>query len=428
MLRVLAVVAPGHEPPLLIMLPFALLLIAIALAPLVFQHHWEQHYHRLCLGLAAVVCAYYFFARGDMARVFHALIDYASFIVVVGSFYVVAGGIHLRMRNRAGPAENTLFLLGGALLANVVGTIGASMLLIRPWIQMNKERFGGFHLAFFIVIVSNLGGALLPVGPPLFLGYLKGVPFLWPLLRCWQPWLLTIGIAVTIFYLIDSRRSSAGAALPPAPAERGTWHVFGKRNLFVMLMLLVAVVVVPPVWREVTMFICAFAAYRWTPSHVHQANAFTFIPIKEVAWLFFGIFATMIPVLDYVELHALDLGVRTDMQFFWATGILSAFLDNAPTYLTFLAGALGIHGFDVNNANQMSEFIAHHDHSLVAISLGATFFGALTYIGNGPNLLVRAIAQDVKVATPSFFGFIFKYAAPILLPILILISLLFFRQ
>ncbi len=195
-----------------------------------------------------------------------------------------------------------------------------------------------------------------------------------------------------------------------------------------MAILLGALIVLPPIWREGVMFICAVTSYRWTDPHVHQANAFTFTPIKEVAWLFLGIFGTMIPVLDYVELHAHDLGIQTDLQFFWATGLLSGLLDNAPTYLTFLAGALGLHGLDMNNSKQMSEFIARHDHSLVAISLGATFFGALTYIGNGPNLLVKAIAQDLKVATPTFFGFIFKYAAPILLPILILISVLFFRQ
>jgi Na+/H+ antiporter NhaD/arsenite permease-like protein len=365
---------------------------------------------------------------GDVGRVLHALIDYASFIVVVGSFYVVAGGTHLRVRNRAGPAENALFLFCGALLANVVGTIGASILLIRPWIHMNKARFAGFHLAFFVTIVSNLGGALLPVGPPLFLGYLKGVPFLWPLVKCWQPWLVAISLLLLIFYLVDRRNFSSAAADSAALAEGQMWHVFGKRNLAIMSILLAALIVLPSIWREGAMLICAVASYRWTVPHVHQANAFTFTPIKEVAWLFLGIFGTMIPVVDYVERHAHDLGMQTDLQFFWVTGLLSAFLDNAPTYLTSLACALGLHGFNMNNANQVSEFVARHDHSLVAISLGATFFGALTYIGNGPNLLVKAIAQDLKVATPSFFGFLLKYTAPILLPIFILISLLFFRQ
>ncbi|HST31736.1 MAG TPA: sodium:proton antiporter [Chthoniobacterales bacterium] len=416
-----------HEPPMVIMLPFALLLLSIAVAPLILQRHWEQHYHRLCLGLAAVVFSYYLFARNDSARVLHALFDYSSFIVVVGSFYVVAGGTHLRMRSHAAPAENALFLFCGALLANIVGTIGASMLLIRPWIQMNKARFGGFHLAFFVIIVSNFGGALLPVGPPLFLGYLKGVPFFWPLLHCWRPWLLAIGLLLLVFYFVDGRSSSSSPAASSALAEDRTWHVFGKRNLAIMSILLAALIVLPPLWREGAMLICAVASYRWTKPHVHQANAFTFTPIKEVAWLFLGIFGTMIPVLDYVELHAPDLGVQTDLQFFWATGFLSALLDNAPTYLTFLAGALGLHGFDMNNANQVSEFVARHDHSLVAISLGATFFGALTYIGNGPNLLVKAITQDLKVTTPSFLGFILR-TSTVLVPIFILISILFFRR
>ncbi|MGH6876503.1 MAG: sodium:proton antiporter, partial [Rhizomicrobium sp.] len=238
---------------------------------------------------------------------------------------------------------------------------------------------------------------------------------------------LAVGLLILIFYLIDRRNFSVTERGPALP-EREMGRVFGKRNLAIMSILLVAVIVLPPIWREGVMFICAITSYRLAVPHVHRSNAFSFAPIKEVAWLFFGIFATMIPVLDYVELHAHDLGLHTDLQFFWATGVLSSLLDNAPAYLTFLAGALGLHGFDINNPKQMSEFVAHHDHSLVAISLGATFFGALTYIGNGPNLLVKAIAQDLKVVTPSFFGFLLRYTAPVLLPILILISLLFFWQ
>lgn len=422
-------VATILQPSPLIMLPFAALLIAIAVAPMILQHHWERHYHMVCLVLAAIVCGYYVLFLHDAARVFHAGIDYISFIIVVGSFFVVSGGIHLRARSQASPARNTIFLFLGALLANVIGTIGASMLLIRPWIEMNRSRFSGFHLAFFIFVVSNVGGALLPVGPPLFLGYLSHVPFFWPLLRCWPQWLIAIAALLSIFYLIDRRQFSAAAfapALPDGGAEK--WHCFAKRNVVFMAVLLGALIALPPIWREAVMVTCAIVAYYWTPARIHEANVFTFAPIKEIAWLFFGIFGTMIPVLDYVELHARDLGLQTDAQFFWATGVFSALLDNAPAYLTFLAGAVGLHGLDMNNVNDMGKFLAHHDHSLVAVSLGATFFGALTYIGNGPNLLVRAIAQSAKVSTPSFFGFIFKYAAPVLLPIFVLLSLLFFRK
>ena len=402
--RLATVMQVGPSP--LAMIPFAVLLIAIAVAPIIFQHHWERHYHTVCLGLSSLVVGYYLLARHDSERVLHAGVDYASFMAVVGSFFVVSGGIHLRARSHASPAVNTSFLLIGAILANVVGTIGASVLLIRPWIAMNRSRFSGFHLAFFIFVVSNIGGALLPVGPPLFLGYLNHIPFFWPLLRCWPHWLVAIAALLSIFYMVDRRQFSAATTAPDGGAEK--WHCFGKRNFIFMAILLGALITLPPVWRETVMAVCALASYCWTPTRVHEANAFTFAPVREVAWLFFGIFATMIPVLDYVAMHARDLGVQTDAQFFWATGLFSALLDNAPAYLTFLGGALGLHGLNMKSANDMANFIAQHDHSLIAISLGATFFGALTYIGNGPNLLVKAIAQAAKVPTPSFFDFIFS--------------------
>ena len=418
---------PLHEL-MLLMLPFGVLLIAIALAPIIFKHHWERHYHRVCLVLAAIVCGYYVFVLNAGPRVLHAAFEYFSFIAVVGSFFVVSGGIHLRPKSRARPSTNVLFLFLGALLANVIGTIGASMLLIRPWIQMNKTCFSGFHLAFFIFVVSNVGGALLPVGPPLILGYLKGVPFAWPLLRCWPHWLVTLGLLLPISYLGDLINFRA-ARIPNAqePDKSQGWHCRGKRNFFFMSILLLALIGLPPIWREAVMVVVAIISFHATPVRIHQANAFSFAPLKEVGWLFLGIFGTMIPVVDYAELRAADLGLHSDLHFFWATGILSALLDNAPTYLTFFAAALGLHGLDMNNAAQVSEFIARHDHYLVAISLGATFFGALTYIGNGPNLLVKAIAENMKVPTPGFFSYMFKYAIPVLLPIFALISLLFFR-
>jgi Na+/H+ antiporter NhaD/arsenite permease-like protein len=413
---------------MLLMLPFAVLLIAIALAPIIVKHHWERHYHRVCFALAAIVCGYYVFVLNAGPRVLHAAFEYFSFIAVVGSFFVVSGGIHLRPKSRARPSINALFLFLGALLANVIGTIGASMLLIRPWIHMNKTRFSGFHLAFFIFVVSNVGGALFPVGPPLVLGYLNGVPFAWPLLRCWPHWLVTLGLLLPIFYLGDLINFRA-ARSPNAehPDDSQGWHCRGQRNFFFMSILLLALIGLPPIWREAVMIVVAIISFRTTPVRIHQANAFSFAPLKEVGWLFLGIFGTMIPVLDYAELHAADLGLHSDLQFFWATGILSALLDNAPTYLTFFAAALGLHGLDMNNAAQISEFIARHDHYLVAISLGATFFGALTYIGNGPNLLVKAIAENMKVPAPGFFGYMFKYAIPVLLPIFALVSFLFFR-
>jgi Na+/H+ antiporter NhaD/arsenite permease-like protein len=228
--------------------------------------------------------------------------------------------------------------------------------------------------------------------------------------------------------VVDLRQSSAATTLSVASGTAEKWHCFGKRNLIFMLILLVALITFPPVWREAIMGVCAVAAYYSTPPCIYDANAFTFAPIKEVAWLFFGIFGTMIPVLDYMKLHTSDLGVETDAQFSWVTGMLSALLDNAPTYLTFFAAALGLHGLDMSNTKDVASFIALHDHSLMAISLGATLFGALTYIGNGPNLLVKAIVQNVNVPTPSFFAFVFKYAAPVLLPLFAVLSIVFFSK
>ncbi|MFZ3376348.1 MAG: sodium:proton antiporter, partial [Chthoniobacterales bacterium] len=297
----------GPEPPRLLMFPFALLLMAVTIAPLILRHHWERHYYKFCFALAAFVCGYYLFIGGDVQRVAHALFEYFSFMVVVGSFFTVAGGIHLRTRSHSRPLTSTLFLLIGALLASVIGTIGASMLLIRPWIEMNKARFAGFHLAFFIFIISNVGGLLLPVGPPLFLGYQNGVPFFWSLVRLWPHWLFVSALLLSIFYVLDSFNSKRSIDLDAElPVEK--WRVFGKRNLVFMSILLVALIALPSPARELVMIVTAIVSYVFSPRHVHEANAFTFLPLQEVAALFLGIFGTMIPVLDYVKMHASDLG------------------------------------------------------------------------------------------------------------------------
>ena len=411
------------------MLPFVTLLLAIAFAPVVLRHHWEKHYRQLCVALPLITAAYYIVGWRAPAPVLHALLEYLSFITVVGSFYTVAAGIYLRTRGAGQPLANTLFLAAGGLAANLIGTVAASLLLIRPWMTMNRYRFQRLHIAFFIFVVSNIGGALLPVGPPLFLGYLKGVPFWWALQRCWLQWVVTLGAVLLVFYVCDrialrrARQSRSLAAIEPE-----NWRCDGARNFPLLIILLGALIGLPPVWREVVMIGTAAIGFFATPKRVHAANAFTFAPAIEVGWIFFGIFGTMPPVLDYMKLHAADLGLRSDLQFYWATGILSALLDNAPTYLTFLAAALGLHHLNINTAADVARFVSSHDHHLIAISLGAACFGALSYIGNGPNLLVKAIAEHAGMRTPSFFGFVFKWAAPVLLPIFALVSLIFFRH
>jgi Na+/H+ antiporter NhaD/arsenite permease-like protein len=406
------------------MIPFGLLLVTLAAAPVLLGERWHKHHPKVCAGFAAVTISYYLFALRSASRLLQAGFEYGSFIVVVGSFFVVAGGIHLRVRGRSGPGSNTAFLLGGAILGNVLGTVAASMLLIRPWIALNRNRFAAFHTAFFIFVISNIGGVLLPIGPPLLLGYVKGVPFSWVGQRCWLPWSLTLGAVLLVFFVFDWL-NYRHAGKQTATAE--TWRCEGGFNFLVMAAMLACLIILPAGWREVLLTLFAGLAYRVTGPEIRQRNEFSFLPLKEIAWIFLGIFGTMIPVLDYMEKHAGNLGLRSDFQFYWATGALSALLDNAPAYLTLFAGALGLQSFSLEDPRHIGEFLAAHDRSLVAISLGATCFGALTYIGNGPNLLVKAIVEHAGVKAPGFFGYIFKFALPVLLPIFGLISLLFFR-
>ena len=419
------------EPSPLSMIPFATLLATIALAPIFWRDLWHKHAAKICSAFAAITVGYYLIGLHSGARVLSAGFEYGSFIIVVGAFFVVASGIHLRVHGRSTPGLNAAFLVAGSLVANLLGTVGASMLLIRPWIALNRNRFSAFHAAFFIFVVSNIGGVLLPVGPPLLLGFVKGVPFWWVLQRCWAPWLVTLAAVIAVFWTWD--RLNFRQSTAPAPDNEpdhhgaGKWQCVGATNLLAMAGMLAALILVPGGWRELFIAAIAVTAYWFTDPAIRRLNEFTFAPLKEIAWIFLGIFGTMIPVLDYMERHAGDLGLQSDAQFFWITGMLSAVLDNAPAYLTFLAGALGLQGLSIEKTGDIARFIAASDHSLVAISLGATFFGALTYIGNGPNLLVKAITEHARVPTPTFFGYIFKFAVPVLIPIFLLISFLFFR-
>jgi Na+/H+ antiporter NhaD/arsenite permease-like protein len=425
MICLLGLVAASATWP--IMLPFAVLLLAIALGPLIAQHHWERHYHKLCIALAGIVCLYYLFVLNQTARVIHAGIDYATFMIVVGSFFVVSGGIHLRAKAPSSPIRNTLFLFFGAVLANLIGTIGASMLLIRPWIAMNRGRIAPMHIAFFIFLVSNIGGALLPTGPPLILGFLKGVPFGWTLRHCWRQWLMTVGIVLLVFVVLDliNLRSNKKTM---HEAELTSWRCDGAHNFIFLFVILAVLIAVPAGWRELLVMVIALGSYLGTPQRIRDANNFTFAPLGEIGWLFLGIFGTMIPVLEFMEGTARSLGLDSELAFFWATGLLSALLDNAPTYLAFFAAALGFYGLDTNDVSHVARFFAQNGRELIAISLGATFFGALTYIGNAPNLLVKTIAEHARVPTPNFIGYIWKFALPILLPVFALLSILFFPR
>jgi Na+/H+ antiporter NhaD/arsenite permease-like protein len=405
------------------MLPFAALLLCIALLPLILKHHWEQNYHLMAIALAGVTAGYYAFALHYPQRLLHEAGDYISFMALVGALFVIAGGIHIDMRGEAKPMRNCLFLALGGILGNVLGTTGASMLLIRPWIRLNKFRYTGLHTVFFIFLVSNVGGGLLPMGPPLFLGYLKGIPFSWVLGRCWRPWMMSMFLLLVIFYFIDRHnyRRAPREVRREVTATTGT-KIDGLRNLIFLAVVLAAVFIQrPPFLREALMVAAAIASYFATPKQLHEANDFSFAPLKEVGWLFLGIFFTMVPVLDFMRFHAAQFPIDSVAGFYWLSGGLSSVLDNAPTYLTFLANAMGRQDLSVENAAHVREFLSSGAPELAAISMGAVFFGAATYIGNSPNFMVKAIADHQKVHAPTFFGFVFKFALPVLLPILYLV-------
>ncbi|MGB7769760.1 MAG: sodium:proton antiporter [Verrucomicrobiia bacterium] len=408
-------------------LPFGLLLGAIALAPLLAPDWWSRHYPKVALGLGVITLGYYLLILQAPDRVLYVAHDYVCFIMLIGSLFVVSGGIHINVKGEATPLVNVVFLLIGAILANFLGTTGAAMLLIRPWIRMNKYRVTAHHIVFFIFIVANVGGCLTPIGdPPLFLGYLQGVPFWWVLEHCWTMWLMGVGCLLAIFYVVDRLNFvRAPREIRQEETAHETWKFDGLANLFFLAVILGAVFIKKPIFlREGIMLAAALGSYFTTAPSVHESNRFHFHPIQEVAVLFIGIFATMIPALDWLDLNARGLlGAHpAPGVFYFGTGVLSSVLDNAPTYLGFLSALFGTSG-----AKSMGALLSGDPLNLIAISVGAVFFGAATYIGNGPNFMVKTIADHEKVRTPTFPGFIWKFTLPFLLPMLLAIWLIFFR-
>jgi len=406
--------------PLYATLPFVAMLLAIAILPLAAPHWWEPNRNKLIVsaGLGLPVLVLYL-GRQPTALV-HMAGDYVSFVVLLGGLYAIAGGILLRGDLEATPAVNGTFLGAGALLASLIGTTGATMLLIRPLLQTNRERRHATHtVVFFIFLVGNVGGMLTPLGdPPLFLGYLAGVPFTWPL-RLWPPWLTMVAGLLGVYLAWDSllHRREAPAALRRDRARIEPLRVDGGLNALGLLGVVAAVALLSAPGREIAIVALAALSLRRTPATIRRANQFTAGPMVEVAVLFLGIFLTMIPALELLHQRGGEMGVRTPAQFFWATGVLSSFLDNAPTYLAFLALAQGL---------GLPAEVAGVPHAILAgISVGAVAMGANTYIGNAPNFMVKAIAEARGVRMPTFVGYML-YSGAVLLPLFALVTRLFF--
>lgn len=445
-----------HLPPVWMVIPFAILLLMIATGPLFYHHFWEHHYPKVAVGLGAVVAVFYgFFMDHGTHTLLHTLEEYISFIALIGSLFIVSGGILIKIGTRGRPLVNGGLLFFGSILADVIGTTGASMLLIRPYMRINEGRLKPFHIVFFIFLVSNIGGGLTPIGdPPLFLGFLKGVPFFWILKEVWHIWLITVLVLIGIFMIFDTM---AGKGTVPKDFESHlgkALEIQGSRSFIFLAVIIVSVFMDPAVIpgfpslqemlhvpfgiREVIMFAVAVAAFKTADEEAMEGNEFNFEPIKEVAFLFIGIFATMIPALEligaYAESHATDFSVS---RFYWLTGSLSGVLDNAPTYLNFLAGSMGKFGSDIGSVEAVRSFAdgipspvsfdVPSDIYLLAISVAAVFFGTMTYIGNAPNFMVKNIAEQADVDVPGFVEYVYKYSLPILVPVFAVIWYVFFN-
>ncbi|PYM41570.1 MAG: sodium:proton antiporter [Candidatus Rokuibacteriota bacterium] len=397
------------------------MVLGIAVLPLAASHWWEPNRNKLLVSIVLGLPVLVLYVVREPSALVHMAEEYVSFIVLLAALYVISGGILMRGDLLATPLVNSAFLATGSVLASFIGTTGASMLLIRALLQTNRERTRVRHtVIFFIFLVSNIGGMLTPLGdPPLFLGYLQGVPFAWTF-RLWPHWLLMVGVLLLTYFVWDTFLYTREplAAIRRDRARIEPLRVRGALNTLGLAGVVLAVAFLGAPAREAVMVALAAVSLWWTPREIRRANGFTSYPIVEVAVLFFGIFLTMIPALELLRLRGGELGVRAPWQFFWATGVLSSFLDNAPTYLTFLALGQGL-----GLAREVAD--VPHTH-LTAISVGAVAMGANSYIGNAPNFMVKSIAEEQGVKMPSFIGYML-YSGLILLPLFAVVTLIFFR-
>lgn len=444
----------SHQSPALwTIIPFVVLLILIATGPVFFEHFWHKYYKIIAPGLGLFTLGYYLIAMPGAHEPAHALSEYVSFIALLAPLYIASGGVLIQIDRKGTPMANLVLLWIGAIASNVIGTTGASMLLIRPFIRLNRDRLEPYHIIFFIFMVSNIGGSLTPIGdPPLFLGFLKGVPFEWTLLHVLPEWGFALVLLSVAFLFFDRKNNKDLDHVETTYS--GKMVLRGQRSFIWLAVIVGAVFLDPNVldWvpaieyhgskysflREIIQLSAGVASYFLADKQALRGNEFTFAPINEVIYLFLGIFFAMMPALQLIgEFAASEAGQNffTVNSMYWVTGSLSGFLDNAPTYVNFLSASLAKFGASVSDPAAVKAFsegvvngvaVPETKDYLRAISVAAVFFGAFTYIGNGPNFMVKSIAEERGVSMPSFFGYIIKYSSIVLLPILFLTWLVFF--
>ncbi len=433
----------GLALPYWSVIPFIAILLSIAILPIashVTAHWWENNNNKLIVAIALGCVSFGILVANHWGHaIYHTLVfEYVPFIILLGALFYISGGIVLKGDIEATPLNNTLFLLLGAFLASFIGTTGASMLLIRPILKTNSERKHIVHtVIFFIFLVSNIGGSLTPLGdPPLFLGYLQGVPFTWTF-SLFPEMIFSVVVLLSIYFIWDTiqHKKETKKDVKKDHTKIEPISISGQVNFVWLLGIVLSVAFINENYipaikqnpylafiREALMILLIILSKITSSPKLREFNKFTLNPIIEVAYLFIGIFLTMIPALILLEANGKELGVTKPWQFFWAAGAFSSVLDNAPTYLTFLSLAKGLTG-----ATGVAQILANPEWEklLKAISVGAVFMGANTYIGNAPNFMVKSVAEENKVKMPSFGGYIL-YSGGILIPLFILITFIFF--
>lgn len=450
----------GDMLPIWSIIPFVGMLLSIAIFPLVNAHWWEHNQGKVAVGWALVFLVPFFFAYGANETIYqliHSIIlDYVPFLILLFALYAVAGGIVMRGSLVGTPKVNAIILLIGTILASVIGTTGAAMLLIRPLLRANEWRKRKLHsVIFFIFLVCNIGGCLTPVGdPPLFMGFLRGIPFFWTTIHLMPLLIFNSIVLFAVYFVMETRAYKKDLAEGlHAPEAKEKITVEGLHNLLFIALILFAVVMsgilqqvpmfldasghvkgihlfthnnhaavyaYPNLLRDIILLIAAYLSMKTTSKASREYNNFNWGAIEEVAKLFFGIFITMIPALALLGAHGADLGIDNQWKFFWATGLLSGFLDNTPTYLVFLTTAVSL-----GTEGMATTIGTIEEHLLMAVSAGAVFMGALSYIGNAPNFMVRSIADENNVKMPSFFGYM-AWSFGILVPLFVLDTIIFF--
>ncbi len=421
--------------PLWSLIPFVLMLVSIAVLPMAVPEWWNSNRNKTIVSIAFSVPVIAVVLSCDPRLMWHSILDYFSFLTLLAALFVIAGGIYVKGEYAGTPVVNTIFLGLGAILANVIGTPGASMVLIRPFLRANHLRQHRSHLVvFFIFIVCNTAGLLTPLGPPLFLGFLRGVPF-HRTLRLLPQWGLMVGSLLILFNICDEivftrDEVETHRALAEIVQARHPLRIEGGINCLYLLGVMAAVILIgyfgwPRGTQESIMITMAVLSWFTTPRAIHRANHFHFHPILEVAALFVGIFVTMVPALEILNARAPSLDLKAPWHFFWMSGVLSSLLDNAPTYMTFTAMASGLVGGSAESLTSLLQS-GFGQRLLAAISCGSVFMGAATYIGNGPNFMVKSIAERQGIRMPSFGGYML-YSGFILMPLFVLVTLIFFR-